>query len=391
MSHGTDRQVRLRKLWLKLHCYIGLSVGAVPVLLGLTGSLLVFNHAIDEYLNPALLTTNGAGPYRTLDEIATAARVTRPDGSLTRIIMPRTKNGVFVARVEQRTLPDNELTRWELAIDPHTAEVLGQREWGAHLMSFLYKLHYSLWLGETGETLVGISGVLLLLSILTGLYLWWPLAWPLRNGKFRRAITFKRRASSTRRNFDLHKVCGIYGAPVLAVAAISGVYLALPEFIRPIVHHISELTAEPAPVSSKRPGTKPISLNDVAVIAKTIFPRAELNGIGLPKDQQGVYTVTLRQPGEVRIRWGASRVWIDQHTGDVLATRDPKTMSGGNIFLEWQFPLHNGEAFGAVGKVVVFLAGMIPLALYVTGINMWRRRQFQHREMISYRRFDRSA
>lgn len=375
MIHGTYRQVLLRSLWLELHCYIGLSVGAVPVLLGLTGSLLAFNHTIDEFLNPALLTTNGAGPYRTLDEIVAAVRVTRPDGSLTRLIMPRTKNGVFVARVEQRTLPDNELTRWELAIDPYTAEVLGQREWGTHLTSFLYKFHYSLWLGEKGETVVGISGLLLLLSIVTGLYLWWPLAWPLRNGKFRRAITFKRRASSTRRNFDFHKVCGFYGAPLLAVAAISGVYLALPEFVTPMVHHVSALTAEPTPASSKGPGRKLISLNDVSIIAKSIFPMAELKGIRIPQDQQSVYTVTLRQPDEVRTSWGGSRVWIDQYTGEVLATRDPKNMTGGDLFLEWQFPLHNGEVFGPVGRVLVFVTGMIPLALYVTGINMWRRRQ----------------
>lgn len=381
MSLGAAKQMRLRKLWLTLHCYIGLIAGAVVVLLGLTGSVLVFENEIDEYFNSVLLTTNGTGSYRTLEEIATAARVAKPEGNLTRLTMPRTKNGVVVARLEQRTQPDNTLTRWEMAIDPYTAEVLGQREWGSYLMSFLYKLHYSLWMGKIGETLVGISGLLMLASILTGLYLWWTIAWPLRNGKFWCAITFKRHASSIRRNFDLHKSCGFFGAPVLVVAAISGVYLAFPEYVRPVVHQISELTADPTVVSSKRSDTKPVSLDDVITIAKNIFPLAELKGLGIPLSERDLYVVTLRQPDEIRTSWGGSRVWIDQYTGDVLATRDPKTLTGADIFLEWQFPLHNGEAFGPIGRIVVFLVGITPLLLYMTGIKIWRRRQLKQRKL----------
>ena len=43
-----------RFFWLKLHLYIGLSLGFIFVLAGLTGSLLVFYVEIDELLNPAL-------------------------------------------------------------------------------------------------------------------------------------------------------------------------------------------------------------------------------------------------------------------------------------------------------------------------------------------------
>lgn len=45
-----------RKLWLKVHLYLGLFAGAVFVLAGLTGSLLAFESPLDEWLNLKLMT-----------------------------------------------------------------------------------------------------------------------------------------------------------------------------------------------------------------------------------------------------------------------------------------------------------------------------------------------
>ena len=45
-----------RKLWLRVHLYLGLFAGAVFVLIGLTGSLLAFKFSLDEWLNPKLMT-----------------------------------------------------------------------------------------------------------------------------------------------------------------------------------------------------------------------------------------------------------------------------------------------------------------------------------------------
>jgi hypothetical protein len=45
---------RTRAVWLRLHRWLGLGLGAVFVLFGLTGSLMVFYVAIDEAIEPAL-------------------------------------------------------------------------------------------------------------------------------------------------------------------------------------------------------------------------------------------------------------------------------------------------------------------------------------------------
>jgi uncharacterized iron-regulated membrane protein len=47
-------KIRWRQFWLAWHLYLGLTLGLVFVLAGLTGSLLVFYVELDEFINPEL-------------------------------------------------------------------------------------------------------------------------------------------------------------------------------------------------------------------------------------------------------------------------------------------------------------------------------------------------
>ncbi|NKE73551.1 PepSY-associated TM helix domain-containing protein [Candidatus Manganitrophus noduliformans] len=368
------KNVRLRKLWLKVHLYIGLLAGAVLVLIGLTGSVLVFDHAIDELLNPALLTVEGEGGYRSFDEIIAAARAGHPDSpGPSLLVFPRVQNGVFLAFFEEAS--GGEYGRQEVAVDPYTAEILGERQWGGYLMSAIYKLHSNLLLETPGEVTVGILGLLLLVSVGTGIYLWWPLFWPPRRRKIGQAFTIRRGARPVRFYFDLHKTSGIYSAVIIVVIAFSGIYLVFPEYIKPLVDVFSPLTGFPEVKSTPLPGMAPISVEQAVTIADRLFRDAELKGIAPPEDPEGVYIVVKRQPGEVRQAWGESRVWIDAYSGEILAVRNPKQFSAGDTFLNWLFPLHSGEALGLPSRILVFISGFVPLILYVTGLKLWFKRR----------------
>jgi hypothetical protein len=61
-SLRAQHRFKLRKVWLKLHLYLGLFGGGLFVLTSLTGSFLVFYKAIDEWLNPALMLTSDKVP-----------------------------------------------------------------------------------------------------------------------------------------------------------------------------------------------------------------------------------------------------------------------------------------------------------------------------------------
>lgn len=357
-----------QKLWLRVHWWLGLFAGFVFVLSGATGSALVFYQAIDEWLNPERLTVAGSGPYRSFDEMAAVARAARqdligPDG----LLMPLDTRGVVVAEFRSPTDRPNRVHTIEVTIDPYTATVLSHdRVWGETFVSVLYELHKGWLLEETGETLVGICGLLLLLSVGTGLYLWWPKA-----ERYRQAIMFKSNGSRIRRSYDLHKLSGITGSLALLVLGFTGLYLEFPNYVSALVNVVAPVPKEAVLHSTVSPGASSITIDHAVAVAKELLPAGELTWIGLPQREDDAVQIGLRQPGEVHRTSGETVVWIDQYSGVVLGVRDWRLLTSGETFLAWMFPLHNGEAFGLIGRWIVFVTGFIPFVLYVTALHMW--------------------
>ena len=367
-----------QKLWLQVHWWLGLSAGFVFVLSGLTGSALVFYQAIDEWLNPERRTVVDSGPYRSFEEMVAAARAARPDlPGPYGLLLPQEHSGVVEAWFKAPVDESGHAQDIEVTVDPYHAKVLSRdRIWGQTFVSFIYELHKGWLLDKVGETLVGVFGFLMILSVGTGLYLWWPKA-----GRYRQAIGFSSNGSPIRRYYDVHKLTGIAGSLALLVLACTGLYLEFPEYVVPLVKVVLPVPDETEWRSTMSPEARPMSVDQAVVIAKRHFPAGELKWIGLPQHADGVIEIGLRQPGEVRRTSGESIVWLDQYSGVVLGVRDWRLLTSGETFLAWLFPLHNGEALGFIGRIIVFVTGFVPLILYITGIRMWwlkrvaRRRQ----------------
>ena len=64
-----------------------------------------------------------------------------------------------------------------------------------------------------------------------------------------------------------------------------------------------------------------------------------------------------------------------------VAVRDGLRDHPADATLAWLHPLHNGEAFGWAGRIVVLLSGLMPWVLGVTGVWRWwhKRRARQGR------------
>lgn len=372
---ATTRNAR-RRAWRKVHLYLGLFIGFLFAFSGLTGSALVFYQAIDESLNPALLTVEPGVEYAPLTEITAAAqRVVSAEAKPARFYLPRHAQAAMKVRFSVSRAGQDILL--DVMVNPFTAEVLGQRQWGGYLMSFLYKLHYTLVLGDAGETIVGVMGLLLMGSLLSGVVLWWP-----KRTKFFQAFTFRRSANRTRFIYDLHKTIGFYASVVLVVMAFSGVSMIFPHYVKLFVNRVSPLTVTaPAQLSvSAEAGGKRLDLDKISTIAKNQFPQAALQRIYFPASADSVYRVILRQSDEARKTSGSTRLWINPYNGKILAIQQPQTQSGGDTFLNWMFPLHNGEAFGLAGRIIVFISGFVLVGLYVTGLIVWwRKRQARKR------------
>jgi len=377
-----------RKFWLKVHLYLGLVVGAVFVLIGLTGSLLAFESSLDERLNSTLTTVSSDREnkdYLPPDVLVASGLSALPaNGNALSLAFPRHSGLAFELWFEQPSPNSDHSESHQIFINPYTGELTGQRlkvdfarGWRGPLMDVVLRLHYSLAVGPTGMTIMGFIGLFLVFSLLTGLILWRP-----GPGKLKKALTIKSNASAERFNFDLHKTFGFYSSVFLLFLALSGVYMIFPEYGRGLVGFFSPVT-EPYPICQSivpKGDKKRISLAEVTAIADARFPDGDYRWIGFPANVRGVYVVGKREADEVNRKSPYRRLWIDQYSGAIIHERTGNSRSAGDIFVEWLYPLHSGEAFGLTGQLIILISGLIPLVLYVTGVIRWLHKQKAERK-----------
>ena len=368
------RRQQWRPFWLKLHLYLGLSFGLVFVLAGITGSLLVFYVDIDELINPTLhINPAPTTTPKSYEEVLTALNQAHPQRDKAwRMEIPRQSTSMIMARYykpqETEHLHFAPLIVW---VNPYTAKVVSNRFWGQYLMTWIYDLHYTLLLDLTGKTIMAVVGGFLLISLITGVYLWWP-----HPGKLKSAFTFKPHTSFSRFNYDLHKISAIYSLIFMLLLIMSGILLELPDFFNPIIHRLSPLYTTQPNLSNPQQRFIRIPVDTAVAIAQNTFPNAQLRWIETPKDKTGSYCIILYQYGEPSKRFPKTTVWINQYDGTVLDVRNPMVdNSAGDTFLNWLHPLHSGEIAGLTGRLFVLLSGIIPTILYSTGFIRWLQKR----------------
>lgn len=371
-----------RKFWLTVHLYIGLFAGAVFVLIGVAGSLSVFGPEIDTALNSSIKKTQGkllpSASFQSMDDIAAAAIAVMPaQGKPYALVFPSQPDENFIITYSTSTQALNQSEWFQVFVNPYTAAVVGQRlmfdtgnPWRGSLMHFFVRFHYTLAIGEIGSSFVGIVALLLLFLILTGLLLWCP-----SPAKLWTALVIKRYASVHRFNFDLHKTFGFYGSLVLLIVLVSGLEMVFPNYVDGLIKVFSHSALKSnTPVSIPTDTSESISLAQVVATTEKRFPDGAYKWIFFPQGRQDAYRVVKRSPEEVNRTRPRRTLWIDQYSGKILQERDPIADSSGDVFLQWLYPLHNGEAFGVAGRIIIAITGLVPMVLYITGVIIWRQK-----------------
>jgi uncharacterized iron-regulated membrane protein len=375
-----------RKFWLDIHLWLGLVLGLFLSIFGITGSILVFYPEIEELLNPGMLVV--AQPqdnpvYRPLSEIfKNGSAAMPPQAKHTFATYPRNSEAAFILRYAL-PLAAGVTEQWQVAVNPYTAKVTGKQLGGSSnsilpktFISFVFELHYALLLGEDpGYWLVGLMGALSVISVLTGLILWWPLT-----GKWLQAVTLKRKASVERLNFDLHKTFGFYSTVVLMPVLFSGVYMNVPEHVVPVIELFSPVTyrywfkSTPPTINADV-----IAMDEAVAIAMQRYPTGRPHFIYGAPESTDTYTVCqngVEMPDTLLQR---RCLVIDRYSGKILDSDDPVNGTAGEVFTHWQWPLHSGQAFGWTGRILVFLSGLACPVLFITGVIRWlQKRKAKH-------------
>jgi len=348
--------------WASLHRIVGLAFLLHWTLLALTGMTLVFHRDIEEELLGA-----GLDQARAVSLDALADRVTKAyPGS--RLLQISTLNG-GMELLRLRVKPADNTEVRSLVFDARSDAVVGDSPLSGSLrpdgaFQFIYRLHQTLLLGDSGKTLVALSGMFLVFTALAGFRLLWP-----QRRNWRRIVRPKLIGNPRTRMTLIHRAIGVIAGPFIFILAVTGAGMNWTPAIQSALAAVN-LADVPSPL---RPDTPVLLLGPDAALAKARarFPEARFTSIILPSSADVPYLVRLRQPREAHAIFGMTAVRVDGSNGAILSVADPRRSKAGDKMLEWLFAIHNGEFLGLPGRLLVLLTGAAIFLLCLLGGAAW--------------------
>jgi uncharacterized iron-regulated membrane protein len=354
--------VRPRKLIFDVHLWVGLTLGLLLVLAGLTGSILVFDEEIDAMLNPELLRVAPGEVQVSLQRVVASLGAAYPEHPVSYIRMPRGPSETY----EVTTAGADPL---EIFVDPYRGTILGERGTTEGFTNTLFDLHVHLLSGETGERVMGVVGLLTLLLVATGLVVWWP-----GTRRWWDGFIVRRRANWKQVNFDLHRAGGIWSAAFLAVTAATGAALIFHDAFLAGANWLTASPASPAPPTVvPRPGEPWLPLASLLRQADRALPGGTITYVEFPPAPEAPLTIRKHLDAELHPN-GRSFVHLDPWSGAALAVEPAVRAAAGMRTLNLLYPLHIGSFGGMPVRVLYALLGLAPIVLFASGCLMWWNR-----------------
>ena len=351
-----------RRTWFQVHKWIGLILAVLIIPISLSGSALVWHDALERMVEPQRFATSGdtlLGP-----EIYVAAATTRlkPGERVAQLTMPEHGGPVAIAAAPASAGPPRggPPPRTLVFLDPPTAQVLDVATNSGGLVRFLHVLHGSLQIpGGWGRSIVGWIGVAMMLSAFTGLWLWWPTV-----GKVRRALRWRRHPNT---DTNIHQTFGFWIALPLFVLSLTGAWISFPRFFGPLVGQSPPQQRGPDRAALAR--ARPVEQTTLSLAAAVERARALAPG----QLRQVTWPTSLKADWSVQIRPAKgppATVSVADDSG--IAALAPRPAGQGGV-ARLMRRVHDGTDMGLLWQVIIFIGGIIPAILAVTGIIMWWR------------------
>jgi len=354
----TPSMIRLRRAWFQIHKWIGIVLAILIIPLSLSGAALVWHDWLDEQVNPQRYPKVTSAPLAPTVYTESANKLLKPGERIASVSFPDEDGSVQVTISKPSNGGGRPQRSW-IWLDPGTAEPIDRAGTNEGPIRVLHSLHGSLMVPGAGRQIVGWIGVAMLLSSLTGIWLWWPL-----KGKVARGFKWSRRPDL---NSNIHHLGGFWIAIPLAVLSFTGVWISFPT----VFGQFSAGNPAAGPGATALPLMLPRQSVDQAAAAAQALAPGRVTNIVWPTDRNAEWTITLKgegSPAEIKVQ--------DLDASAKASPPKPETPA------RTMRRIHDGTGMPVAWQIIIFVGGILPAVLAVTGILMWlrmRRRRDKHR------------
>jgi uncharacterized iron-regulated membrane protein len=372
----------------RIHLYMGLVTGLVILITCFTGAILVFEEELLHLFNKERYYVQRGGQRQTLDDLITAVQKKVPGVQIAgvRVYTDETRNVELnytvkrkeagkakLSGVEKRPRENPRLTAF---VNPYTAQVIELYNYRDTFFYSVMSLHRWLLGGAAGKLITGISTLVFLFIIITGIVLWWPAT---KNILVQR-LKLKWKGGWKRLNHDLHIVLGFYSCIVLFIFAFTALAWSF-EWFNKGIYSVTKSPMQPykAPLVANKPDQSAISFDDVLLLASNSIADAEYYNISAPKDSLSAYVIGVLSTKAVH-ETATDTYYADRYRPIIIASQKFSERNLGQRVRSTFKPVHTSAIFGLPSKIIGFIACLLGASFPVTGTIMWLNRMRKKRK-----------
>ena len=354
--------------WSAVHKWTSLICTVFMLLLCLTGLPLIFHHEIGHALGTEVDAPEKSPdtPRISLDRVLEIARSRYPDRVVQFASQEEDSDEVWYVTMTPTPAPTADFE--QVPVDARTGAVLPRPPLHQGFTWVMDKLHVDLFAGQPGKLFLGVMGLLLLASIVSGVVLYAPFMRKLAFGEVRQY------RSRRIRWLDLHNLLGIVTLAWLLVVGATGVLNTWAELLQQRWQS-TELAALLGPYRDQPviPDAERAPAQRALEAALRQVPGTHVTFIAFPGTTfssprhltfylRGNEPLTSRLPQPVLVDAGSAKV--------TAAARLPWYL----IALQVSRPLHFGDYGGIPMKIVWAALDIISIIVLGSGLYLWLAR-----------------
>lgn len=270
-------------------------------------------------------------------------------------------------------------------MNPYTAEFIRMEEPLAkgkfNFFEFIKQGHTRLWLPRNiGRPVVGVSVLIFVILLITGLIIWWPKKWSRKNLK--KKLSLKLSAKSKKLKYDLHHSLGMYVLVFALIIAITGLTWSFKWFDNAVYWTLSagEIKSE-----HKHPHSDPKGKTGVSNDSIPAIDRAFVSALKEQADPERVFIFHSQKESDDAIEivlykykgkfYHHNAYFYDRYSLEKLSVEKFDESIFADKMDGMYYDIHTGAIAGIPGKIIVFIVGLICASLPVTGFWIWWKKR----------------
>lgn len=357
-----------RKAVRTIHLWLGLAVGLIIFIVCISGSIYAFQKEIRLITQPYLTVNKESGAKKLPLSAMVAAYQERSGHKIVRLY-----DFVDESR-STMLLTSRENESYYAYMDPYTGRLLKEKAHDDSFFPWILKLHRTLLLPEkTGRQIIGWSVLLFIISLISGLILWFPRNLKVFKSKKGRRSRFgiNTGQSGKRLTYDLHSVLGFYASSILIVLAVVGTAWTF-SWVDGALYSMATFEQKKEEKKLRMENTS-FEIKALDVIKSKVVQQRD-------DKKLFIYFFPAGDGDPLRIlgtenddRFGNSdNYFANPETGKIVKTKYDEEKNAGEKFRTMYYDIHTGSVLGIWGKALVFLAGLTGASLPVSGFLIWR-------------------